>query len=155
MIDVTILMLESEPSYNHRPNLLESNYKSSMIQFGNPNCIILILFDMFQKYFQSCFSSRLSCFSVVHSNLIVSDVASCVLLNKKVFVTILKQIIFHLGMVLPSIEFFSLKGEEGSVLALPQKQVKKVSVFWLKPFFFEHKQSSLPRGPIRVFISCY
>ena len=51
-------------------------------------------------------------------------------------------------------EFFNLEEGEGSVSAHP-KTVQEAAVFRLKTFFFEYKQSNLPRGPIRAFISCY
>ena len=38
-----ILMLGSDWSYDHRPNLLESDFESSMIRFGDPNCLGLLL----------------------------------------------------------------------------------------------------------------
>ena len=37
-----ILTLKSKPSYNHSPNFLESNFKSSTIEFGDPYCLTLL-----------------------------------------------------------------------------------------------------------------
>ena len=37
-----ILTLKSEMSYNRHPNLLESDFKSSTIRFGDPNGLTLV-----------------------------------------------------------------------------------------------------------------
>ena len=47
-------------------------------------------------------------------------------------------------------EFYSLEEGEGSVSAHP-KTVQEAAVFRRKTFFFEYKQSNLPRGPTRGF----
>ena len=55
MNDDMILTLESELSYNHCPNLLESDFESPTIRFGDPNRLSLLTGIQLQIYVKITF----------------------------------------------------------------------------------------------------